>query len=659
MRPFFFLFSIAPLLPAAAQREDVWDLREFPSGAEAGYFDRQDGGRLGVPIDAGDFNNDGFTDVAASPFYANVPGHTAAGEIFVMLGDGEIEGQFDVRNTTRPKLRIFGAADYSIAGLEVLADDLDGDGYSDLVFSAAHNTFADTRNASGELTILYGDDSWGDTLTEIDLADIPDGVRHRIFLGQEAGDRLGAWFDTADIDGDGAMDLVTGMDMADGPSNNNTNSGALVILWNAAGMLPGETLVDLAAAETAPHMTIIHGRDSGDLLGATVMSEDVDSNGVIDIVASAGVARSGLSVSQIGYIGAGGGDGINNTLSNAGETYIFWDASYLRDIREAEAANRQLLDYTAIYGEDAAGYFGEEIWTADVNGDGRNDFISGGLTINVIGVGGGAAYLFEDTAALREMDDVDLLNPPENFVSCFAGTQAPGWVGDTIEMADITGDGKAEIFLSIPSGTPPFPNRSRAGFVPVVFGGQDFPKMPERIRIDIDTDPPLMLGRLIGADSGDLLAYSTALGDMNNDGIQDFLACAMQSDGFENRFRDAGEYYIFDSNMIARRAAVPLNITVNSSAPENEPVLTWTAGQAVYGEITGYRITTQALGKGAAGTFDVDTTELFRNDIPPDTIVTELRSVMQREGGEEELSAPISLSILGPVSVPPEGWLVH
>ncbi|CAN5288473.1 integrin alpha [soil metagenome] len=654
-----FLFAVRSV-PASGI---PWDLANPPFPTGAVYFSNVDGGTLGMPVYTGDFNNDGAPDTVAGTMYTSLSGFTHNGSVQVVLGDNTTTRTVNMATYSGARVTVIGSQNNAFFGVEMNVADFDGDGFDDLVVGASHGRYYSTAPAAGEVGIIFGAADFGVPPTTFSIATPPAGQRVKYFLGERAtvgstiGDRLGAWFSSGDLDENGRLDLVMGMDQSNGLNNNRANSGAVVIAWDAAYTYPERPYIRAGDAATSDALTIIYGVDPNDLFGATNMIGDFDGDHHLDLVVSAGVTRSGLGNGALGYAGSGGGDGPTNTRSNAGETTIFWNARELRGFRKIDLSANPTLERTVIYGEAIGGNFGEELSSGDVNGDGKTDLLVGALTMDSVEANlAGAAYLFQDSAALRASATVDLLSPPANSVVALMGREDFGIGGDTLEVADINGDGKGEIFYGVPYGSPE--GRNRAGRVVILYGGQNFPFMPSRVAVGEIVIPSLLNAQMYGAESndsyGDFLSYSCAIGDMNSDGIPEYIANAMQGDGFQNAYPNAGEFYILDGDKISRLASAP----ANASAQAGDTVLSWSAAQAIFGPITGYQVRIRRDGAGADETVTVSTTNLSVSELPAPANVLGVRTVMQSAGGPT-LSAelPITPPVHSAGPAAPNGWM--
>lgn len=647
------LFSVAlSLLTAAAFAGGVpIDLRTPPDTTTGIYFTDANGGQRGVPIHPGDFDNDGNLDVAASPFTASTLSRTQNGTVLIVFGDGTLGQTINMATYTGRVLKIHGAENYSLLGLEMGVGDFDNDGFADLVMGSSHGKFKSIAERAGEAVILYGRAEWGTTVTSLDIKNLPVDQRAKFILGQRGGtttgDRLGSWFTVDDFDGNNVLDLMIGMDLSDGPANNRTNCGAAAILWDVQNSFPAEPYVRVGDPTTGSAFTVIYGKNNFDQFGATNASGDLDGDSHRDLIISAGVTRSGLELSALGYSGTGAGDGPSDNRPNAGESTIFWNAENLRAYSSIDLGGTLPGDVatTVLYGETSSDYFGEEIVVENIVGDATQDLTIGALLANSVG----SAYIFPGGAWLRSQTSIDTAAPPANQIHVIDGLQTGSIAADTLEIFDVNNDGHADLLNSAPYGN--VGTRSRAGYTLVIFGGQTFPLMPSRLKMSsATTNPPLYCVGILGADAEDFFAYSSNIGDFDNDGYLDYVPNAMQGDGFNNGYPSAGENYIVSGLTISQYASAPTNQTGTSYAPPGGTVASWTASQPILGTVAAYELFFIPTGQFVPTVVTVTGTSALTGDFPGDGTLTGVRAKMTRNS---ETNYSLTVPFNPPVIVRP------
>jgi len=237
---------------------------------------------FGAAVAVGDFDADGFDDVAVGAPAATVDGQRAAGEVVVLYGSAA--GLLPV---TTPGLVLHGKDPESgdQFGASVTTGDFDGDGDDELVVGApGEGVFR--RALAGAVTVFDGSpEGLGTTPREIhagvtDVAGLP-----------EAGDRLGVAVAAGDVNGDGRDDLAVGIPGEDTPDEGGAvtaDEGAVLVLRGrpATDLRPGlrgAGSVELSA--DSPHVAG-DGR-AMDQLGTTLAVGDVHGDGFADIAAGA------------------------------------------------------------------------------------------------------------------------------------------------------------------------------------------------------------------------------------------------------------------------------------------------------------------------------------------------------------------------------------
>ena len=336
----------------------------------------------------GDFNGDGYEDLAVGAF-ANDTGGNDAGAAYVFFGGPGADNVPDLTLVGQAADDRFGRA---ISGV----GDLNGDGYDDLAVGAYLNDAS--GDAAGAAYVFFG-------------AAAPDSIPDLTLIGEAAGDYFGVSVSgTGDLNGDGYDDLAVGAYLNDASGD---AAGAAYVFFGAA------------APDSIPDLTLI-GEAAGDYFGVSVSGTgDLNGDGYDDLAVGAylndasGDAAGAAYVffgaatpdsipdltlvgqaanDNFGYSVAGAGDlngdgyddlavGAYNNDAGTGAAYVFYGGPAV------DAA----VDLTT-RGTEYPEYFGYSVaLDGDFDGDGRDDLAVGAPFNSTTGTYAGAAYLFRAT----------------------------------------------------------------------------------------------------------------------------------------------------------------------------------------------------------------------------------------------------------------------
>lgn len=437
--------------------------------------------RFGIALGSADVDGDGLADVVMG-----APTYAPNGAAFVHFGVNAVESQLltkiepaaavfefgrsaavgDLDGNGFADLAIGGANSISIylvtasgipaepshvliggvfdnVGEAVLIADIDDDGALDLIYSSPAHTNGVV--SQGAITVYRASSSWW-----LDSTPTPS----KVFLGPSTENfRLGRSLAVADIDGDMAADLLAGSVFGNGQVYGFLGSSRD---WST----PVRSDPDL----------IFSGEQSGDRFGWSISADgDLDADGINDL--AVGAYRHGTTGAV--YIYASGDAYFSQpqpTFSDKVAVGSLNDQFGVRVSMLAPSgakigadllvgANRfeqgSTLDEGTFYlysggalplgspqqqlsdsGHDMLGY--NLIGTADINGDGNNDFVVGAPDISVTGHtgDGGFVQLFYGGSALAQ-SDADEDNVADSLDNCLDEAN--------LNQADLDSDGRGDV----------------------------------------------------------------------------------------------------------------------------------------------------------------------------------------------------------------------
>lgn len=315
-----------------------------------------------------------------------------------------------------------------------------------------------------------------------------------------------------DVNGDSFADLVLGDPAADVEEGARLDAGKVYVIYGRAGL---EQTYDLAKSHAD---IVVTGARPGDMLGSSVAVGDVNGDGRLDLL--------------IGAAGADGPDGLPERRRDAGAVYIIYGRptpNKLIDIFDGDQ------DVT-IHGETPGDRFGASATTGDLNGDGIADVIVGATDADgprKERANAGQVYLFFGSTSLPRT--IDLARRSADMT--VFGRNSTDQLGSVIVSAEVNGDGFDDLVIAAHQADGPGNGRNNAGEVYILFGTTTLSE-----RVDLAKDRPDVV--LYGADAGDTLGVSVAVGDLDGDGMKDVIVGAPGASGPQNKRPGAGEVYV-------------------------------------------------------------------------------------------------------------------
>jgi hypothetical protein len=377
------------------------------SQSSLGTDSSEAGDNFGATLTSGDFNNDGFADLAVGVPNEDIGAVADAGAVNVIYGSasGLTNLGDQIWHQNSPRVRDVAEADDRF-GASLTTGDFNGDGFSDLLIGIPEEDF-DQAN-EGSVQVLYG------AVSGI----IPKGTffnqDHPQIPGSGFGaNQMGFAVAAGDFNGDGRDDLAASVIGEDGSA---ANTGAVIIIHGSVDGL-------IAAGSQFWDQDSPGVPDSGensDNFGRALAAGDFDGDGFSDLAV-------GVPLEDIG------------TFVNAGGINVFYGSA-----AGITTAGAQFFSQNDLGGTNVSEHhdeWGKAISAGDLNNNGRVDLIVsapgediGGVVAcgvlnqmfgSATGVLGNAAEIVQESAGGNSETD-------DNF-------------GEVLGVGDFDGDGNVDI----------------------------------------------------------------------------------------------------------------------------------------------------------------------------------------------------------------------
>ncbi|WP_198555634.1 cadherin domain-containing protein [Colwellia sp. 75C3] len=519
---------------------------------------------------AGDFNNDGLDDVIFGAPFDSTNGENA-GKIYVVFGkaSGALSTLTDVTSGIAG-FALYGENAGDLAGFSVTGGgDVNGDGIDDIAIGAPYAS--DVTNSfthAGRAYVIFGSETPPSTLL---LSDIADGSNNAGFMMHSNShyDYSGGSVSLGDVNGDGKADVIIGEPLEhksiliedfndpileDATSYYYQNVDGGVTRFSDYAELAGLNDYDGLFAFNPAYVYVVFGKnngatvnlletkDNGDARGFAIYREeniswegstgltagfaisDQNGDGLVDIALMNNAATSGTFI-----FGSNTTQSMDLGTAVKGDDYSHWSSGETNEtsfLSYDGSTNTIVVNVGLAFINDSVG---------DINADGIDDFL-------VIEPDKGRfpdwehprSYLFFGTADKSDRQATDLVNGVGGFMieddysnnsfndNVAAKASAAG-------LGDINGDGYDDFMLGDAATKSVF----------IIYGKSD----TDIIKLsDIVNNQG---GYLLEGANGDSLGYFAAkAGDVNGDGIADFILSSRNSDSLDGIDNNTGRAYL-------------------------------------------------------------------------------------------------------------------
>jgi hypothetical protein len=397
-----------------------------------------DSERFGRTLAVGDFDRDGFDDLAIGVPGDVVDGLNSAGSVNVIYGSREglraSGDQLWNQNSAGIDDR---AAALELFGIELTAGDFNGDGFSDLAISVVDEEVSGAASA-GALNIIYGSEDGlaasGDQFWHQDVAGI-NGVPHE---NDHFADSLVA----ADFDGDGNDDLAIGVRHKQ--VGGMAAAGAVNVIYGTDDGLRA-TDDQLFTQDTAG---VVDSAEASDFFGDALAAGDFNGDEIADLVIAAPL--------DSGTIGG---------QNFAGRVHVLFGSDFNLLTLGSQSFTR--VDFPGL--AESVARIGDSLAAGDFNHDGIDDLAIGAAFAQVNGLAqAGLLMAVYGADAGLDINSGEIWH--QNTGTIQGGAELSDQFGAALTIGDFNGDNCADLVVAVPQETV---TASSTGMVHVIYGSDD------------------------------------------------------------------------------------------------------------------------------------------------------------------------------------------
>ncbi|WP_199552729.1 FG-GAP-like repeat-containing protein [Streptomyces sp. N35] len=392
----------------------------------------------------GDFNGDGYRDLAIGAPLAKVAGKSRAGAVAIVYGTKSGLDKSKRTLISQDTAGIPGVPESGdFFGDRITAGDLDGDGYTDLVVGV-HGERIGSTDASGVLTVLWGGATGVKAGTDI-ASPLP---RYRNELGWSVA--------TGDFDGDGRTDLAAAnialpeLNIFKGPISRTGKAAGLtgIDTLDETGINTDRIVAGNVNGDAATDLLVMGQAESGDAYTTRSVLYKGSANGLVEgPKVAGGYAGVIADVNKDGY-----GDIVTGNFMEKSSTEPYGGLGGAVTVTYGAAGGlstrtpvRITQDTSGVPGAGERGdAFGWSLAAGDTNGDGYAD-IAVGVESEALGSTRGAGAVVVLRGSASGLTGSGAKTFTQNTTGVPGTAEAGDNFGSAVHLTDADRNGRAEL----------------------------------------------------------------------------------------------------------------------------------------------------------------------------------------------------------------------